>query len=129
MSKNEPLAPLGKTISLKDAEHLTKEWRHFIHRTLHIRLEDCLKAFYIPISDIENLAKTHGAEAVRAYLCLEHHNHPNEMPSTIKVAIVPVVNGQDVLFIKSDLGVIESSSIYDLTQPCPAQCDKNSPLY
>lgn len=120
------------TIPLSEAETLTTNWRSFI-APLVPPGANYIRAFYIPIADIDNLADFHNAIAVRAYLCLEV---PND-PSTAKVVIVPVdEKGNDITSIpviipsgSSDQQVEEQSAIYDFTQPCPQMCDYSSPLY
>jgi len=93
---------------------------------------EILRAFWIPIDDINNLAAVHGADAVRAYICLEQ---PDDL-STIKVVLVPVIDNVDILVMPQSEFVGDNSltddsgsTIYDFTQPCPVQCDPQSPLY
>jgi len=117
------------TISLHDAEVLTTNWRSFI-QPLVPPGGNYIRAFYIPIADIDNLADFHNAIAVRAYLCLEVADDP----STAKVVIVPVdEKGNDIIAIPSppteQSDQLVQSSIYDFTQPCPQMCDYSSPLY
>jgi hypothetical protein len=111
------------TIPLQQAILETTNWRNWIqpHMNDHI-----IRAFYIPIQDIIELAKMHeGVEGVRAYLMLPD---PQQI-ATVKVAIVPVTkDGKDILRKKSDT-IDEQSTIYDFTQPCPHLCDTGSDLY
>lgn len=123
--------PFEDTIPLSEAETLTTNWRDFIG-PLTPPGGQYIRAFYIPITDIVELAQYHRAEAVRAYLCL---TVPND-PSTAKVVLVPIdEKGNDIttIYIPSPSGSsekpVEQSTIYDLTQPCPAACDFSSPLY
>ncbi len=129
---NEPINPFPfeDTISLQEAEVLTTNWRNFIG-PLTPPGGQYIRAFYIPIVDIAELARYHNAEAVRAYLCLEV---PND-PSTAKVVLVPVdEKGNDITSVlipspQSEEQKVEQSTIYDMTQPCPQACDFSSPLY
>ena len=123
--------PFEDTIPLEEAEILTTNWRSFI-APITPPGGQYIRAFYIPITDIVELAQYHQAEAVRAYLCL---TVPDD-PSTAKVVIVPIdEKGNDIttIYIPSPSGdsdkPVPQSTIYDLTQPCPAACDFNSPLY
>jgi hypothetical protein len=113
----------GTTITLQQAILETTNWRNWIqpHMNDHV-----IRAFYIPIQDIIELAKMHeGIEGVRAYLMLPD---PQQI-ATVKVAIVPVTkDGKDVLRKKSETSD-EQSTIYDFTQPCPHLCDTDSELY
>jgi hypothetical protein len=126
--------PFEDTIPLDEAETLTTNWRDFI-APLTPPGGQYIRAFYIPITDIVELARYHQAEAVRAYLCL---TVPND-PSTAKIVLVPIdQKGNDITSIIIPVPIggdstqdkeIQQSTIYDLTQPCPAACDYNSPLY
>lgn len=88
-----------------------------------------IRAFNIPMSDIASLADFTKCPSVRAYLGM---STPGDI-STLKLVIVPVdAKGNDVLNIPvpdgSD-GLVQQSSIYDLTTPCPQTCDLQSPLF
>lgn len=115
------------TIPLQEAEVITTNWRNFISPL--VPSGNYLRAFYIPMEDIRNLALFHNAIAVRAYLCLTAENDP----STAKVVLVPIdEKGNDILTIPPEQqsgDAVEDSAIYDFTQPCPQTCDFNSPLY
>jgi hypothetical protein len=125
MSEQTTGVPYPDTISLQDAERITGNWNKYMNQTNpgagHI------KAFYIPASDIIDLAalvQSVGGEGVRAYIGLEV---PNDV-STVKLAIVPTSGkdpGTDVLTDPTS-GV---STIFDFTSPCPQACDNDSPLF
>ena len=111
------------TIPLQQAILETTNWRNWIQPYMH---DHIIRAFYIPIQDIIELAKMHeDVEGVRAYLMLPD---PQQI-ATLKVAIVPVTKeGKDILRKKSETSD-EQSTIYDFTQPCPHLCDTDSDLY
>jgi hypothetical protein len=118
------IKPLQKTtIPLQQAILETTNWRNWIQ--LHMN-DHIIRAFYIPIQDIIELAKMHeDVEGVRAYLMLPD---PQQI-ATVKVAIVPVTkDGKDILRKKNETSD-EQSTIYDFTQPCPHLCDTDSQLY
>jgi hypothetical protein len=118
------IKPLQKsTIPLQEAITETTNWRNWI--TPHMN-NDIIRAFFIPIQDIIELAKMHEeAVGVRAYLMLPD---PQQI-GTVKIAIVPVTkDGKDILTKKNETSD-EQSTIYDFTQPCPHLCDTDSKLY
>lgn len=115
--------PFADTIPLVEGETLTTNWRNFISSITPSK--NYIRAFYIPITDIDNLATYHNAVAVRAYLCLAV---PDD-PTTAKVVLVPVdSNNNDITQVVTPDGLTHST-VYDMTQPCPQMCDTNSPLY
>lgn len=108
------------TISLKQAIIYTTNWRDYIAPLSPT--DQYIRAFYIPIVDITNLASYQNVEAVRAYIGLGTADDP----ATAKLVLVPVNDsGQDVL----TSGNPPESAIYDFTQPCPTACDLQSPLF
>ena len=119
--------PFVDTIPVKEGINLTTNWRNFISE---LATPNYIRAFYIPIVDIVELATYHQAEAVRAYLSL---TVPND-PSTAKVVIVPInaLTGEDIIsVVVTDPTGVEriQSTVYDMTQPCPQACDFTSVLY
>ncbi|MFN8243327.1 MAG: hypothetical protein U0X40_04660 [Ferruginibacter sp.] len=88
-----------------------------------------IRAFNIPMSDIQNLADFTKCTSVRAYLSLGTEN----VFSSLKIILVPVSDTNvDILSIPvtaPDGTVTEQSTIYDLTTPCPQMCDIDSPLF
>ncbi len=111
------------TISLKEAMAYTTNWRTYIAPLAPN--PNYIRAFYIPIVDITSLASFHNVEAVRAYIGLGTADDP----ATAKLILVPVAdNGDDIIYAPSP-DPIPQSAMYDFTQPCPATCDLNSPLF
>ena len=90
---------------------------------------DYIKAFNIPMSDIQSLADFTKCPSVRAYLGM---SDPKDI-STLKLVLVPVDDlNNDILSIPvpdGSGGLVDQSSIYDLTSPCPTICDIDSPLF
>jgi len=90
---------------------------------------DYIKAFNIPMSDIQSLADFTKCPSVRAYLGM---SDPKDI-STLKLVLVPVDDlNNDILSIPvpdGSGGLVDQSSIYDLTSPCPSICDIQSPLF
>lgn len=121
--------PFEDTIPLEEAETITTNWRNFISPMSPTG--DYIRAFYIPIEDVVELARYHQAIAVRAYLCL---TIPND-PTSAKVVLVPIdKKGNDITSIvipttSQSADEKEQSTIYDMTSPCPQSCDFDSPLY
>jgi hypothetical protein len=90
---------------------------------------DYIHAFNIPMQDIQSLADFTKCPSVRAYLGM---SDPKDV-SKLKLVLVPVdINNDDVLSIQvpdGSGGLVDQSSIYDLTTPCPQLCDLQSPLF
>jgi len=88
-----------------------------------------IRAFNIPMSDIQSLADFTKCPSVRAYLGM---SDPKDI-STLKLVLVPVDDlNNDILSIPvpdGSGGLVDQSSIYDLTSPCPSICDIQSPLF
>lgn len=88
-----------------------------------------IRAFNIPMEDITSLADFTKCPSVRAYLGM---SDPKDI-STLKLVLVPVDNlNNDILSIPVANGVgdvVDQSSIYDFTSPCPQNCDLASPLF
>lgn len=75
-----------------------------------------IKAFLIPEIDVTQVLNEPNVENLRAYLGIDDNNNP-------KLMIVGVdKNGVDL--INYDLGLY----VYDMTSPCPKNCDYTSPL-
>ncbi|MBK0379125.1 hypothetical protein [Mucilaginibacter segetis] len=122
---NSSSGPEG-TIPVDYAIQLAENWRNYLVTS---QQEFNIKSFSIPIIDFKNiLLYNPDAEAVRAYIGLES---PND-PKTAKLMLVPVVDGKDILVIVPDtdggVGGDGQSNVYDMTQPCPPECDTESDL-
>lgn len=115
------------TITEQDAVAITTNWRDYISAI--DPNPNYIKAFNIPMSDIQNLADFTDCPNVRAYLAMET---PGDI-STLKIILVPVgQKNNDVLSIQvpgEGVTMVEQSAIYDFTTPCPQTCDVNSPLF
>lgn len=99
------------------------------------------RAVFIPIADLMSIIDKfqrldgegnirNSIKGVRAYFAVKEADE--DLPDDITALIVPVdVKGNDIITSGDGLvsGNEEDSDIYDFTQPCPAFCDKNSPLY
>jgi hypothetical protein len=115
------------TIIESVAVTITTNWRDYIGK--YEPADQYIRAFNIPMSDIQNLADFTDCPSVRAYLAMDN----SKDISTLKIILVPVdVSNNDVLSIQipGDGGaMVEQSAIYDFTNPCPQICDINSPLF
>ena len=117
-----PKPPID-TIPEQEAIDITTNWRNYISGI--DPSPDYIKAFNIPMADIQQLAAFYQCPSVRAYLSMAI---PGDI-SSLKIILVPVdANNQDILSVPSP-GGSDESSIYDLTTPCPQLCDINSPLF
>ncbi len=86
---------------------------------------DYIRAFNIPMADIISLSQFNNSISVRAYLGM---SVPGDI-SSLKLVLVPVDNSnKDILSTQAPDGT-DQSSIYDLTTPCPQNCDIDSPLF
>ncbi len=124
-SQNTP-TPVD-TLTEQQGIDVTTNWRTYI--SVIDTNPNYIRAFNIPMSDIQNLAEFTKCPSVRAYLAMDN---PKDA-STLKIILVPVdANNNDVLSIPIDAAVAggdTQSSIYDFTNPCPQICDINSPLF
>jgi hypothetical protein len=112
------------TIPEQLAITLTTNWRDYISKL--DPQSNYIRAFNIPMIDITELSEFYKCPSVRAYLAMEV---PGDV-STLKVVLVPVdAKGNDILEIPAQEGLVEQSTIYDFTSPCPQLCDINSPLF
>jgi hypothetical protein len=127
MSNQNTPSPVD-TLTEQQGIDVTTNWRTYI--TTIDTNPNYIKAFNIPMSDIQNLADFTQCPNVRAYLAMDN---PKDV-STLKIILVPVdAKNNDVLSIPVDsadsVGSTEQSSIYDFTTPCPQACDNDSPLF
>jgi hypothetical protein len=125
---NSQITPSPKdTLTEKQGIDVTTNWRTYIANI--DSNPNYIRAFNIPMSDIQNLADFTQCPNVRAYLAMDD---PKDI-STLKIILVPVdANNNDVLSIpisNAAVGDDTQSAIYDLTNPCPKICDIASPLF
>ncbi len=83
-----------------------------------------LKAFYIPATEIAEFINEYQGENVgmRAYLGL--------IPATAELKLVFVATKtEDKDGIPVHIDIIDNARVFDLTTPCPADCDTASPLF
>lgn len=98
------------------------------------------RAVFIPISDLlaiinsYNVIGADGADinqlsGVRAYFAVKETD--TDLPDDVTAVIVPVDKaGKDIIYQNNrGNGEGDDTEIYDFTKPCPAECDKTSPLY
>jgi hypothetical protein len=114
------------TISLKIAKDWAKRWRKL--ESSYNNYNDC-RAFNIPLIDLQE-AIEEGAVSVRAYIGVEKMMVEGEKVYIEKLMIVGVdKNGKDMISSEDGLTLDdEGGDIYDFSQPCPEECDPNSPL-
>jgi len=115
--------PAG-SIPLNNAIDLTANWRKYLASS---KQTFATHSFLIPFVSFTNIVLyNQGAEGVRAYIGLED---PTD-PTTAKLVLVPVVNGQDVPILHNLTGDEDSiqSNVFDLSSSCPPLCPVGSPL-
>jgi hypothetical protein len=105
----------------------TTNWRTYISGI--DKDPNYIRAFNIPMQDISSLADFTKCNSVRAYLGM---SDPTDI-TTLKLVLVPVDNNNlDILTTEvpdGSGGLVEQSSIYDFSTPCPQACDIDSPLF
>jgi hypothetical protein len=114
------------SIPVESAAEMTSNWRQYLSTSGQAFVTT---AFLIPIASFTNILLFNPtAEGVRAYISLED---PLD-PTTAKLILVPVVEGQDVPFVETPLegglGGEHQSNVYDLTTACPPTCSVGSVL-
>lgn len=97
------------------------------------------RAILIPINDLmaivekystvlENGDITNELQGVRAYFAVKETD--TGKPNDVTALIVAVDKfGNDIIPTSDAITAEEGSEIYDFTQPCPTQCDPDSPLF
>ena len=126
---NQQIVPSPQdTIPESLAIDITTNWRDYI--SLLDPSPNYIRAFNIPMTDIQSLADFQKCPSVRAYLSM---GIPGDI-STLKLILVPVdAKNCDVLSIPiptdSAGTLVDQSTIYDFTSPCPSVCDIDSPLF
>lgn len=120
------------TVTLATAKKWIKEWRdqESTYNKYH-----SLKAFNIPLIDLQQVIEEKGVTSVRAYIGVaKYENHDTKPPEIMyqeKLLIVGVdKDGKDMIKAVDPnvLGDGEEDDIYDFTDPCPNLCDPDSPL-
>jgi hypothetical protein len=115
------------TISEQEAIDITTNYRDYISNI--DPQPNYIRAFNIPMVDIQELAAGFPkCPSVRAYLCMAVAGDV----TTLKIVLVPVdANNKDILTVPVEISgaMIDQSSIYDFTSPCPQTCDIDSPLF
>lgn len=124
-----PIVPgTDNTIPEQEAVGITTNWRNYISGIDSD--PNYIKAFNIPMVDIQELAAFTQCTSVRAYLSMKV---PGDITS-LSLILVPVdKNNKDILSIPLPNGAseeaAEQSTIYDFSTPCPQACDVDSPLF
>jgi len=120
------------TVSLETAKKWIAEWRDL---ESSYNKYNRLKAFNIPLIDLQEVIKEKGVNSVRAYIGVakfeNHDTNPPEILYEEKLLFVGVdENNKDMITVvdPSELGDPEEDDIYDFTEPCPDLCDPDSPL-
>lgn len=122
----------GNPVTLDHAISGTTRWRDFLNSfdksTTPIPQNQKLKAFLIPIADIQALAASQNAANVRAYLSLTAT--PEDGTSAMRLFLVAVgEDGNDIIEPIDPGDPTGLYTIYDFTSPCPNFCDIQSPLF
>lgn len=115
------------TIPEQEAIDITTNYRNYISKI--DPQPNYIRAFNIPMIDIQELAAGFPkCPSIRAYLSMAV---PGDI-STLKIVLVPVdANNKDILSVPVEVSsaLVDQSTIYDLTTPCPQICDIDSPLF
>ncbi|HTH83279.1 MAG TPA: hypothetical protein VL490_10110 [Mucilaginibacter sp.] len=116
------------TIPVAEATRLTANWRAYLQVS---KQAFATHAFLLPIIDFKNILQYNpDAEGIRAYIGLDDANDP----TSAKMILVPVVNGQDVCYLPKPPGASlgddddDTSNTYDVSTTCPPECPDKSPL-
>jgi hypothetical protein len=99
-------------IPLQTAVNWTTAWRN--------ANANSIKAFQINVDEINDMLLEAGTNSIRLYFGLDN--------GVEKLALVAVdANGNDIInpTVKGE----QISGTYDFCNPCPPNCDTNSPLY
>jgi hypothetical protein len=121
---NKEITKYPDTIPLSEGTTLTTNWRNYISAV--DANPNYIRAFNIPMTDIQQLAQFTKCTSVRAYLAMVT---PGDV-ATLKVILVPVdANGKDITGIPGVVEGVTDSTVFDFTSPCPQTCDINSPLF
>lgn len=125
MDNNNSPSGLGGKISVSEAAELTANWRTYVTTSGQAFTT---RGFLIPITSVKDLIdQNQDADGVRVYLGLSDATDPNSG----KIVLVPVVDGNDVLFIPGsgeDRDDEDDSNLYDRTSPCPPSCGVRNEL-
>jgi len=126
-----------------DAVTWTTNWRNYYGSITGTDPDNALRAFKIPLEDLQTLVDMAKGDAnidsVRAYLALTEDRVGNVInASEVHIVLVPVAKNPNILPPVPDPGIdiLQAtivgktvSTIMDFTNPCPALCDFQSPLY
>lgn len=119
MAQEKSLSGSSGKISVKEGIRLTTNWRQLLTET---KQPFQVLGFLIPADSIKQLlANNPDAEGVRAYVGLDDPARPE----SANLVLVPVVNGDDIIFIPGsnrDEGDEDDSNLYDRATPCPPIC-------
>jgi hypothetical protein len=121
----EPPQKFRPPVSHREALTNMSNWRKIARPVMG---NNFLRGFYIPHDDLLEVRRNHpDARGVRAYFSILDQN----TIASIHLYIVPVdERGKDILIpAKDNDGKYYESTVYDFTQPCPNQCDFESPYY
>jgi hypothetical protein len=149
------IPPQLNTLTLKEGMDRTNYWRQAVKGLYGNNVNHIPHGFFIRMTDIHELNKIanyfpeYNFVGVRAYFTF-HDPQPGpngQFSDTVTAVLVPVyesmveqqVNGSSV-FVIQYLDFIQpvpegspltegTVTIYDVTQPCPTQCDSSSQLY
>jgi hypothetical protein len=89
-----------------------------------------LKAFLIPLPDLQEVMKEPNVANVRAYIGIDATD--DNKPHLIIVGVNEA--GDDIIYKEAGAGCDDrdgdvNTGLYDFSQPCPTTCDIDIPLY
>lgn len=118
---------LVNTICLQKAVDWTTLWRS---QDGTFTDHNDLKAFLIPLADLQEVMKEPNVANVRAYIGIDASN--DNQPHLIIVGVNE--EGEDIIYDAAGEGCVDgdgevNTGLYDFSQPCPTTCDITSPLY
>lgn len=140
--KTDGVALPKNQIDLTTAQTWTLEWRD--DESNYNAYNEC-NGFLIPLADLKDLVAEMAKlppsivpQKVRAYLGVKVDNHVTPAVKTEKLIFVGTKPGgivagrqQYIDMVSDDLGNPVSGGgggIWDFTDPCPPECDDNSPI-
>lgn len=118
---------LVNTICLDTAVAWTTAWRS---QDGTFTDHSSLKAFLIPLPDLQEVMKEPNVVNVRAYIGVDATN--DNQPHLIIVGVNAA--GEDIIYKAAGEGCDDengnvNTGLYDFSDPCPTTCDINSPLF
>ncbi|WP_452222341.1 hypothetical protein [Lacinutrix salivirga] len=143
----------AKTIKMHDAKIYAKKWQSengFHAKAFLIPVDDliaCLKEMDVLAEQQDGHYQIQNVDGagIRAYMAIKRPK--NDVPTALseKLLIVGTLKDKDGIHrdlvvdeamsndydetLAAKIAMIDGSGVYDFTEPCPSNCDPNSPLF